>query len=970
MKTASDTHDAKHDAAADTVHPLLSDAHLRMLRDESAITDAIIAARGYRTATKKSALKDLGFSDTQCRVPALVLPVYSVAGTIAFHQIRPDEPRAGHDGKPIKYETPSKTRMAVDAHPSMRQHLGNPQRPLFITEGIRKADAAVSKGLCCIAVLGVWNWRGTNDDGGKVALPDWESIALNEREIYLVFDSDVMLKSSVYHALGRLKAFLESRRAWVRLIYLEPRTDGGKVGLDDFFAAGASPATLLALATDKLRPAPQDDAAASRVYQETPHGLVWRKPTRDGAMNTPLTNFTARIVGDVVHDDGAETQRFFDIEARLGERRARKLVAAERFPSLGWIVELLGARAILAPGQTIRDHARAAIQILSPEIAERHVYAHLGWRQVNDAWFFLHAGGAIGADGPVPAIEVSVAETLSRFTLSAPPVGEEQRAAVCASLRLLTVAPSRVTVPLFAGVWRAVLGATDFSLHVAGPTGAGKSELAALVQQHYGPAMDARHLPGAWSSTSNALEGLAFAAKDCLFTVDDFAPTGSNTDVQRLHREADRIFRAQGNAAGRQRMRADTTLRPPKPPRALILSTGEDIPRGQSLRARLFTVEVSPDDVNWTVLSRCQRDATDGLYAAALAGFVRWLAPQYDNIRSHLKRELEGLRTVATRGTEHKRTPEGMANLALGFRYFLRFACETTALTRDQADTHWRDAWDALYEAARRQSAHHAASDPTQRFLELLAAALASGRAHVAKTDGHAPDEATAWGWRTDPGQVERRPYGERIGWLDGENLYVAPDAAFAVVQKLAHDQGESLPITSMTLYHRLKERHLLASSEPTRHTPLVRKTVEGKRLAVLHFHAEMFHEGDPSPPSMTDQNDHHRQESGSGHWYPPLWSGGTEQMTTEMTREKTENSGALGALVIPVTIHTEENRSDDHTSEAGAKPWSFSRSLDADTVTDAMTREVDPAEADRDHPERAHSATDTHVRQLYTEEL
>ena len=83
--------------------------------------------------------------------------------------------------------------------------------PLFITEGIKKGDALVSRGLCAIALIGVWNWRGTNEHGGKTALPEWEYIALNDREVYIVFDSDVMLKQEVYAALVRLKAFLESR---------------------------------------------------------------------------------------------------------------------------------------------------------------------------------------------------------------------------------------------------------------------------------------------------------------------------------------------------------------------------------------------------------------------------------------------------------------------------------------------------------------------------------------------------------------------------------------------------------------------------------------------------------------------------------------------------------------------------------------------------------------------------------------
>jgi hypothetical protein len=60
-----------------------------------------------------------------------------------------------------------------------------------------------------VGLLGVWNWRGTNEHGGKVALPEWDLIALNGRQVYIVFDSDVMLKPQVHAALERLKNFLE-----------------------------------------------------------------------------------------------------------------------------------------------------------------------------------------------------------------------------------------------------------------------------------------------------------------------------------------------------------------------------------------------------------------------------------------------------------------------------------------------------------------------------------------------------------------------------------------------------------------------------------------------------------------------------------------------------------------------------------------------------------------------------------------
>ncbi len=215
--------------------------HARMLA-ESRISAEVAAARGYRSVTKKCRPASLGFSRYQQRVPALLVPIWDAAGILSTHQARPDTPRTNR-GKEIKYETPAKSHMVIDVHPAIRKDIGNPKLPLFITEGIKKADAAITLGLCCIALLGVWNWRGTNDAGGKTALPDWEAIALNGRVVYVVFDSDLSVKPEVHNALVRLSAFLGSRGASVAVIYLPAGQGGCKVGLDDYFAS-ANPQTI------------------------------------------------------------------------------------------------------------------------------------------------------------------------------------------------------------------------------------------------------------------------------------------------------------------------------------------------------------------------------------------------------------------------------------------------------------------------------------------------------------------------------------------------------------------------------------------------------------------------------------------------------------------------------------------------------------------------------------------------------
>jgi hypothetical protein len=190
----------------------LSDDHKKMLLEDSGLTPDAVEARDYRTVEKKAELKRRGFSDKQCNVPGLLIPIYSPAGGIATYQYRPDLPRISKDGKAVKYETPSGTRMVLDVHPFGREMLSDPTVPLFITEGIKKGDALVSRKLCAVALLGVWSWRGRNDEGGLTALAEWEYIALNEREVYnIVFDSDVMLKPGVHEAMRRVKALLESR---------------------------------------------------------------------------------------------------------------------------------------------------------------------------------------------------------------------------------------------------------------------------------------------------------------------------------------------------------------------------------------------------------------------------------------------------------------------------------------------------------------------------------------------------------------------------------------------------------------------------------------------------------------------------------------------------------------------------------------------------------------------------------------
>ena len=90
--------------------------HAELLR-ASAISPEVVAARGYRTVTRKADLEELGFGVKQRRVPALLIPIHDVRGEIGLYQIRPDVPRRNKSGKALKYETPTGARMALDVPP-------------------------------------------------------------------------------------------------------------------------------------------------------------------------------------------------------------------------------------------------------------------------------------------------------------------------------------------------------------------------------------------------------------------------------------------------------------------------------------------------------------------------------------------------------------------------------------------------------------------------------------------------------------------------------------------------------------------------------------------------------------------------------------------------------------------------------------------------------------------------------------
>lgn len=590
---------------------------------------------------------------------------------------------------------------------------------------------------------------------------------------------------------------------------------------------------------------PKTAPAANRERYLVDRGRICRP---DGDFPKPLCNFHARIIEEVLHDNGEEPETFFSIEGALSDGRALPCIEipASSFAGLGWVTAKWGAGAIVYAGSAIKDQLRDALQELSADMKQRTVYTHTGWRLLGGEWHYLHGGGAIGTEGNREGVEVCPGQGhMGLYRLPSPPEGAALVEAIRASLRLVELAPDRpeLGIYLLAAIYRAPSAEAspiDHGGWLHGSTGNFKSEAAALALAHFGE-FNGRSIPANFTDSEGSVERKAHAAKDALIVVDDFKPLGGANDINKLHAKADRIFRGVGNQAGRGTLTMNRKDRAACYARGFVLATGEDLPRGQSLRARLTVIELAKGDIDRDRLSELQKMARGGLFGLAMAGYLQWLAHHMAVIKTSLGELIRSYRDEAIGAGfagAHSRTASDFASLRAGLHLLLEFAAERGALSPTEVGDFLERAEMALRALMARQADNQAEEDEVRRFFALLQSALSAGRCHVADRLNQGPPANLphAWGWRAilipseDGGTIEQcRPQGQRIGWTDGQTLWLDGEAAFATVQGYAREQGGLFEIGKNTLWKRVHERGLLKAN-----------TLEGGKLRKLSVRQRM----------------------------------------------------------------------------------------------------------------------------------
>jgi hypothetical protein len=309
----------------------LADHHRHQLETESGIAREVIAERGYRTVKSRADL--LEFKKYQRRAPSLYVPMHSPCGRM-LPQIRPDTPRKNKAGESIKYETPKDAEPVIDVHPRNRAALKDNTRRLWITEGVKKGDSLTSAGEVAISLAGVWMF-GTKDG----LYPAWDQVALEDRDLIFVYDSDIMHKPGVAAALDRGSRLLAERGATVSIVYLEDGPNDEKTGVDDYLANGGTVPEMVAKAVP-YDPANFEYLRTERnVTLKNALAYYWRAhsdmPVRTQGQNTRRSVMRAAIRRCAkygkIRKDGLSfpaPTRSLAIEARVSQKTASRALSA------------------------------------------------------------------------------------------------------------------------------------------------------------------------------------------------------------------------------------------------------------------------------------------------------------------------------------------------------------------------------------------------------------------------------------------------------------------------------------------------------------------------------------------------------------------------------------------------------------------------------------------------------------------
>lgn len=224
------------------------DTHKEWLMDDAGLTDETIQKNGLFSISG-SMLKSIGFPTAQS--DAIIFPYYDLERNpingglpVSFKQIaraRLLTPIVTEEGKELRYLSRNDERFDIYL-PAGLKELIESESYIIITEGEKKAIAAVQAGIPCIGLCGVWMWhdpsyiRDINHEHYQKKVNNRFHQLLRGKHVIVLADSDAQTNYKVRHAMESLTRALRHQVESMTACQYQncPSDESGKVGLDDW----------------------------------------------------------------------------------------------------------------------------------------------------------------------------------------------------------------------------------------------------------------------------------------------------------------------------------------------------------------------------------------------------------------------------------------------------------------------------------------------------------------------------------------------------------------------------------------------------------------------------------------------------------------------------------------------------------------------------------------------------------------
>lgn len=559
-------------------------------------------------------------------------------------------------------------------------------------------------------------------------------------------------------------------------------------------------------------------------------------------------------------------------------------VGADQWRDHSWLESL--------PGPPDYDHKRAgldqlqrAILAISENVVDKVLYRATGWRESPDGTHrFIHRRGAITAAGHED-VQVAFSGPIERYDLPDPVRDPKtlRTAWQAGSATMLDRLPARIAAPLLGQVFRAVLGHNPWVLTLVGPPGSYKTSVAAKAMQHFGEKWEHKKPASSMSGNGDTFNALRFKlhnAKDCLYWMDDFAPTRSWLEAQKHLEETARLIH---NQEERSRSSRDgLSISDGTGPRASGLCTSEVMPRPGSGAERMLVVPLAREDIDTALLFPLDEALSRHQRALVMASYISWLAGDLPGKRTHYLRIADAYAdALVERAGESVRQAAAISHTWAGWVAISDFLLQTGAITADERTQTLRTVDQALHEAGRAAVNPDMPRTTGARARELLAYALRQGIAYV---DDVRTGECPPWplagrlGWRrttteTDmmgsPSKYRLERNGIRLGYVmhdpgpkdRGRVLMCDSTQLEAVLKAASATQAEKLEIDRNTACRALHDEHVLipdTSEGRTRHTVKCRIHAEERdaRMVTLYLDRVIEDEDDETVRGPDDGGD------------------------------------------------------------------------------------------------------------------